>query len=79
MHAFEEDTEDGAVYRPDDHPLPLSRRPRAQLEVRPDGSARLFVPGPDDRSVEQPASWEKKDDGDIVVQARTGDATNHRP
>lgn len=57
VHVAEEDTGDGAVYRPDDDNIPLSRIPRHWLELREDGSARVFVPGPDDRPVEQPATW----------------------
>jgi hypothetical protein len=59
VHIAEEDTAEGAVYRPDDDRVPLSRRPRDWLELRPDGSATLFVPGPDDRPVEQPTTWQE--------------------
>jgi hypothetical protein len=59
VHVAEEDTAEGAVYRPDDDRVPLSRRPRDWLELRKDGSAKLFVPGPDDRPVEQPGTWQK--------------------
>jgi hypothetical protein len=57
VHVAEEDTGEGAVYRPDGDDIPLSRKPRNWLELREDGSARVFVPGPDDRPVEQPATW----------------------
>jgi len=57
VHVFEEDTADGAVYRPEDGDIPLSRRPRERLEFGRDGSARLFVGGGDDRLVEHPATW----------------------
>jgi hypothetical protein len=73
VHVFEEDTPVGAVYRAEDDAIPLSRRPREQLELRPDGSARLFGPGPADRPVEQPAAW-REEDGAIVVRAREGGA-----
>jgi hypothetical protein len=49
VHVFEEDGSEGAVYRPDESVLPLSRRPRQRLSFYPDGSARLMVSGPDDR------------------------------
>lgn len=54
---YEEDTAAGAVFRPEDGAIPLSRRPREQLELDPDGTARLFKAGPDDRLVEEPATW----------------------
>ncbi len=57
VHIAEEDTADGAVYRPDDEHVPLSRKPRNWLEFRKDGSAKLFAPGPDDRPVEQATTW----------------------
>src|SRR4051794_21712126 len=69
VHLFEEDTPAGEVYAPEDGPVPLSRRPRERLELRPDGSAVISTGGPDDRPVPQPASW-AQDGRDIVV--RTG-------
>lgn len=60
VHIAEEDTAEGAVYRPDDDRVALSRRPRDWLELRPDGSATLFVPGPDDRPVERPTTWQER-------------------
>jgi hypothetical protein len=71
VHAFEEDSEEGAVYRPEDSPIPLSRRPRERFQLRRDGSASLFTPGPDDRMVEEPASW-AKEEGRLEVRAREG-------
>jgi hypothetical protein len=71
VHAFEEDTDDGAVYRPRGSQLPLSRRPRERLELEADGTARIFVQGPDDRYVEQPARWHDED-STIVICAREG-------
>jgi hypothetical protein len=58
VHVSEEDTADGAVYRPDDEHVPLSRKPREWLELHEDGSGTIFVPGPDDRPVEQPTTWQ---------------------
>ena len=63
VHVHEEDTSDGAVYRAEDDDIPLSRRPREQLELDRDGSARFFVAGPDDRLVEQAATWQNDADG----------------
>ena len=71
VHAYEEDTAEGAVYRPRGSKLPLSRRPRERLELSPDGSARIFAAGPDDRHVEHEARWHDED-GSIVVRAREG-------
>ena len=71
VRVFEEDTDAGAVYRPEDAAIPLSRRPRERIELDPDGTARLFRPGPDDRFVEQPASW-KDEEGVLVIHARDG-------
>lgn len=71
VHVFEEDTAEGAVYRPDDVHIPLSRRPRERLELRPDGSAAIFVGGPDDRPVEQPATWDEQGDA-LVVRSPHG-------
>lgn len=68
VHVFEEDTADGAVYRPEDADIPLSRRPRERLELDADGSARLFAAGPDDGFVAQPARWEDAS-GTIIVRA----------
>ena len=69
VHVFEEDTPDGAVYRPVDDNIPLSRRPRERLAMGDDGQASVFLPGPDDRFIEQPATWHE--DGDHVVVRTT--------
>jgi hypothetical protein len=71
IHAYEEDTPEGAVYRPEGTKLPLSRRPRERLVLDPDGTARVFMPGPDDRPVEHAARWHDED-GTLVVRARSG-------
>lgn len=68
---FEQDTADGAVYRPEDDEIPLSRRPRERLEIHPGGAARILTSGPDDRFVAQPATWTEQDGG-LVIQARQG-------
>lgn len=65
VHVFEEDTAGGAVFRPEGADISLSRRPRERIELRDDGFARLWMPGPDDRFCEQPANW--KQEGDAVV------------
>jgi len=73
VHVFEEDTAEGAVFRAEDGDIPLSRRPRQRLELGRDGSARLYLPGPDDRLVEQSATW-TDEGGALVVRARQGGA-----
>jgi len=70
VHVFEEDGSEGAVYRPDESTLPLSRRPRQRLSFYPDGSARLMVSGPDDRLHEVRAHWTEKS-GEIAVTAES--------
>jgi hypothetical protein len=73
VHVFEEDTAEGAVYRPENTDIPLSRRPRERLTLEPDGRATIYTQGPDDRYVEQPASW--REDGDtLVIKARESGA-----
>ncbi len=72
VHVFEEDTGDGEVYRPGDGDIPLSRRPRRRLSFSPDGSARVGMPGPDDRPNEQRGTWEQE--GDEVVLRFKGDS-----
>jgi hypothetical protein len=71
VHVFEEDTPKGDVYRAEGEAIPLSRRPRERLELDRDGSARLLVPGPDDRLVEKPATW-RDESGVIVVRTSAG-------
>jgi hypothetical protein len=71
VHVFEEDTAEGAVYRAEDDRIPLSRRPRARLELKRDGEARLFVAGPDDRLVEQSGSW-RDEGGTVVIRSEEG-------
>ena len=67
VHVFEEDTAEGAVYRPEDGDIPLSRRPRERIQLRADGSAHISVQGPDDRYVKEPATW-KEEEGAIVIR-----------
>ena len=68
VHVFEEDTAEGAVYRREDSDIPLSRRPRERLELRPGGVAVLSTGGPDDRPVGKAGRW-KEEGGQIVVRA----------
>ena len=68
IHAFEEDTADHEVYRPETDDIPPSRRPRRRLRLSPDGSAEVGMPGPDDRPVDAHATW-KQDGEDVVIRA----------
>ena len=67
---FEEDTAEGEVYRPETDDVPLSRRPRRRLSLSPDGTARVLVPGPDDRLVETPARWEAEGEQVVIRSSR---------
>lgn len=69
VHVFEEDTAEGAVFRPEDADIPLSRRPRERFELKADGTAVLSMPGPDDRVVPQPARWREEADEVVVCDA----------
>jgi hypothetical protein len=71
IHVFEEDTADGEVYRPETEDVPLSRRPRRRLELSRDGTARILAPGPDDRLVESPGTWEAHG-GQLLIRAGRG-------
>jgi hypothetical protein len=68
---FEEDTAEGEVYRPETDDVPLSRRPRRRLSLSPDGTARVLMPGPDDRLVESPARWEAEGGQAVVRSSRS--------
>ena len=69
VHVFEEDTPQGAVYRPEEGSVPLSRRPRERFALTRDGLAHVFAPGPDDRFVEHPATWTMEGD-EVIVHPR---------
>jgi hypothetical protein len=71
VHVFEEDTAKGAVYRPEDDDIPLSRRPRQRIKLRADGSASVSVPTADDRYMEEPAAW-SEEKGAVVIHGRSG-------
>ena len=69
VHSFEEDSAQTQVYRPQSWDFPLSRRPREAFELRPDGSARLFLPGASDRPEATDASW-TEEAGEVIVRAK---------
>src|SRR5688572_16661501 len=71
VHVFEEDTPQGAVYRPEDADIPLSRRPRERLELAKNGSAKVFTAGPDDRPVAKTATW-RKEGGAVTIRTNDG-------
>ena len=65
IHAFEDDTPRGAVYRSQGSTFALSRRPRERIELSRDGSARLSGGGPDDRLTGTAARWDEE--GEVIV------------
>lgn len=71
VHVFEEDTDEGAVYRPEDADIPLSRRARERIRLQSDGSASVLVQGADDRPVEEPATW-REEGSALVIQRSKG-------
>jgi len=71
VHVFEEDAAGREVYRPEEGAIPLSRRPRERVQLRADGTASVFLPGPDDRFVEQDASWDEQE-GEMVIRLIDG-------
>jgi hypothetical protein len=70
IHAHEEDTEIGQVFRPADYQLPPSRG-REMLELRADGTFIGRRPGPTDEPVQTGGSWVV--DGN-QLRIREGDA-----
>ena len=68
VHVFEEDTERGAVYRPEEDDIPLSRRPRERIQLHADGKAIVQLSGADDRYVAKPGKWSREGDA-VVIQA----------
>jgi hypothetical protein len=70
VHAFEQDSPEGAVFRPEHADIPLSRRPRERVELHEDGTAVLLMPGPDDGYVGQPARWSEEGDAIVVRDAK---------
>ena len=77
IHAFEEDSAEGEVYRPETDDIPLSRRPRRRLQLLPDGSAKVSVPGADDRPDERGATWQREGDEFIIRPQGAGGRGGH--
>ena len=66
VHAHEEDSDYGMVFRPAEHELPPSRGRRA-FELRPDGTFAESGLGPTDVPQEASGTWELEDDERIVL------------
>jgi hypothetical protein len=76
VHAHEEDTDQGMVFRPADHELPPSRG-RLAIDLREDGSFVEGAPGPTDRPEETQGTWELGHD-DVLVLRREGSSREAR-
>jgi hypothetical protein len=74
VHVTEQDTAEGAVFLPEDADIPLSRRPRAQLRLAPDGTGTWYEPGADDRPVGRPIVWNENPDGVVVARTPAGES-----
>ncbi len=70
VHAHEEDTDRGRVFRPADHQLPPSRG-RETWELRADGSFVGARPGPTDEPAQTAGSWALEGDRLLI---REGDS-----
>ncbi len=77
VHAFEEDTAEGEVYRPETDDVPLSRRPRRRIAFSKDGSVSVQMPGPDDRLVETQGRWQREGK-DVVVNVEPAGGTGEK-
>jgi hypothetical protein len=66
VHVFEEDGAAGAVFKPENADIPLSRRPRERVEFRSGGAATIWKGGPDDRPAPLAARWTQEDDALVV-------------
>lgn len=71
LRAFEEDTGDEQVLRPESYDFPPARRPRDGMELRPGGELVSAAPGPDDRRVRSSGTWELRD-GRLILNAGSG-------
>jgi hypothetical protein len=66
VHVFEEDGQEGEVYRPESDAIPRSRRTRGRLCLFADGTARILRAAADDRHDAVAAHW-KEEEGEITV------------
>jgi hypothetical protein len=76
VHVFEEDSAAGAVFKPENADIPLSRRPRERIEFRSGGAATIWKGGPDDRPAPIAAGWTQE--GDALVVRDSGGAVRLR-
>ena len=76
VHVFEEDTPAGAVFKPEDADIPLSRRPRERVEFRSGGAATIWKGGADDRPAPITGRWTQE--GDELVVRESGGAVRLR-
>ncbi|MBK6599622.1 MAG: hypothetical protein IPG25_17765 [Proteobacteria bacterium] len=68
VHCYEEDSSGNEVYRPITADIPLSRRPREQLDFQRGGTATLRVPSADDRLISHAVRWQSGATGDADLQ-----------
>lgn len=66
-HSREEDSAGVEVWRPAGYPFPLARG-RNWFELREDGSATFFGPGPDDRSSATLGFWTVTGDDEFELR-----------
>jgi len=70
FHSHEEDEGERVVYRNEAFDFPPARAPRDSLVIEPDGTAAVGHPGPADRTVSTPGTWEVS--GDVLRVVTTG-------
>jgi hypothetical protein len=64
VHSHEEDAGGVQVYRPAGYPFPPARGRRG-FELKPDGEAVLYGPGPSDRPAATTGRWEPSGSGRV--------------
>jgi hypothetical protein len=69
MHSHEEDSGDVQVYRPASYRFPPARG-RYGFELKPDGEAVLYGPGPADKPEASTERWSSSDAGGVRVGDR---------
>jgi hypothetical protein len=74
VHAHEEDTDDGMVFRPASQPMPPARG-RTALELRPDGTYTETSPGPTDAPEDSDGTWALE--GDRLILGAEGARAGH--